>query len=129
MGTPRYYSVALLALICSIDVLAALDSAPNVAVLTVGCFLLNQSKGVLLMEWRIAVTALPLSAPCMRFASAYVNNRTGLPLDGGRLDGCFSFAPAYGVLAQFWSITSRLEKSGMSVLMRIVACLNFEKYP
>ena len=96
VGTPRYCNVALLALICSIAVLVVLASAPNVAVLTVGCFLLNQLKGVLLMKWRIAVMALPLSASCMRFVSVYVNNQTGLPLAGGRLDGCSSFAPAYG---------------------------------
>ena len=46
MGTPRYLSVYLISMICSVAVLAATNSDPYVAVSTVACFLEYQSVGV-----------------------------------------------------------------------------------
>ena len=43
MGTPRYHSVYLMSIICSVSVLAATNSDPYVAVSTVACFLEYQT--------------------------------------------------------------------------------------
>ena len=48
MGTPRYLSVFLRSIICSVAVLAATNTEPYVAVSTVACLLENQSVGVVL---------------------------------------------------------------------------------
>ena len=48
MGTPRYLSVFLRSMICSVAVLAATNSEICVAVSTVACLLENQSVGVVL---------------------------------------------------------------------------------
>ena len=45
MGTPRYLSVYLMSISCSVAVLAATNSDPYVAVSTVACFLDYQSVG------------------------------------------------------------------------------------
>ena len=45
MGTPRYLSVFLRSIICSVAVLEATNSEPYVAVSTVACLLENQSVG------------------------------------------------------------------------------------
>ena len=47
IGTPRYLSVYLISMICSVAVLAATNSDPYVGVSTVACFLVyHQSVGV-----------------------------------------------------------------------------------
>ena len=115
--TPRYSSVEQFALMCSMADRAAVDSAPYVAVLTVDCSLLYQSKGVWLMKWSSAVTDFPFSLLWHRLASAYVYNRTGLPCDEGASLGCSSLAPAYGILDQSTSGTTKSEKSGTPVRM------------
>ena len=56
MGTPRYLSVFLRSMICSVAVLAATNSEPDVAVSTVTCLLENQSVGVVLKKCNTAVT-------------------------------------------------------------------------
>ena len=43
MGTPRYLSVFLRSIICSVAVLAATNSEPYVAVSKVACLFKNQS--------------------------------------------------------------------------------------
>ena len=48
MGTPRYLSVFLRSIICSVAVLAATNSEQYVAVSTVACLLENQNVGVVL---------------------------------------------------------------------------------
>ena len=50
MGTPRYLSLYLISMICSVAVLAATNSDPYVAVSTVACFLEYQSVGVLIAK-------------------------------------------------------------------------------
>ena len=50
MGTPRYLSVFLRSMICSVAVLAAMNSEPYVAVSTVACLIENQSVGVVLTK-------------------------------------------------------------------------------
>ena len=56
IGTPRYLSVFLRSMICSIAVLAATNSEPYVAVSTVACLFENQSVGVVLTKCNTAVT-------------------------------------------------------------------------
>ena len=56
MGTPRYLSVFLRSIICSVAVLAATNSEPYVVVSTVACLFENQSVGVVLTKYNTAVT-------------------------------------------------------------------------
>ena len=50
MGTPRYLSMFLRSIICSVAVLAATNSEPYVAVSTVACLFKNHSVGVVLTK-------------------------------------------------------------------------------
>ena len=61
MGTPKYLSVYLKSLICSVGVLAATNSDPYVAISTVDCLLEYQSIGVLFQEKRHAVSDAPVA--------------------------------------------------------------------
>jgi len=61
IGTPRYRSVRCKSMTCSVHVLAATCSEPNVAVSIVDCNLECQSIGVLLNWWRMPVTDLLLT--------------------------------------------------------------------
>ena len=56
MGTPRYLSVFLRSMICSLAVLAGTDSEPFVAVSTVASLFKYQSIGVVLTKCNTAVT-------------------------------------------------------------------------
>ena len=56
IGTPRYLSVFLRFMICSVAPLAATNSEPYVAVSTVACLFENQSVGVVLTKCNTAVT-------------------------------------------------------------------------
>ena len=59
MGTPRYLKVYLRSTICSVAVLPATNSEPDVAVSIVACFLEYLSVGVWLQKWRHAVRDAP----------------------------------------------------------------------
>ena len=61
IGTPRYLSVFLRSIICSVSVLAAMNSEPYVAVSTVACLFENQSVGVVLMKCNTTVTDFPVT--------------------------------------------------------------------
>ena len=78
MGTPRYLSVYLISMICSVAVLAATNSDPYVVVSTVACFLEYQSVGVRLQKWRHAVNA-PVAMQWRRLASRVVVVVTDFP--------------------------------------------------
>ena len=69
MGTPRYPSVFLRSMICSVAVLAASNSEPYVAVFTVACLFEDQSVGVVLTKSNTAVTDFPVIMPWSRLAS------------------------------------------------------------
>ena len=79
-GTPRYLSVYLISMICSVAVLAATNSDPYVAVSTVGCFLVYQSVGVWLQKWRHAVRDAPVAIQWRRLASRVVVVVTDFPI-------------------------------------------------
>ena len=64
MGTPRYLSMFLRSMICSVAVLAATTSEPNVAVSTAACLFKYQSIGVVLMKCNTAVTYFPVTVSC-----------------------------------------------------------------
>jgi len=68
---------------CSVHVLAATYSEPNVAVSTVNCNLECQSIGVLLSWWRIPVTDLPLIRSWYGLASKNDVIVTGFPFGVG----------------------------------------------
>ena len=59
MGTPRYLSVFLRPMICSVAFLVATNSEPYVAVSTMACLLKNQSLGVVLTKCNTALTDFP----------------------------------------------------------------------
>ena len=61
MGTTTYLSVFLRSIICSVAVLAARNSEPQVVVSTVACLFENQSIGVELTKCNIAVTDFPVT--------------------------------------------------------------------
>ena len=71
MGTPRYLSVCLRSMICSVAVLAATNSEPHVAVSTVACFF---NVGVVLTKSNIllAVTDFHVTMSWSRLASKNV---------------------------------------------------------
>ena len=79
MGVPRYLKVCLMAMICSVAVLAATNSEPYVAVSTVACFLKYQSTGVLLTKWRYPHKDLPVAKQWFKLASMVVVVVTALP--------------------------------------------------
>ena len=72
MGTPRYLSVFLRSMICSVVFLAATNSEPYVAISTVACLFENQSVGVMLTKCNMAVTDFPVAVLCSRLASKNV---------------------------------------------------------
>ena len=72
MGTPRYLSVFLRCMICSVAVLAATTSEPYVAVSTVACLFENQSVEVVLTKCNTAVTDFPVTMSWSRLASKNV---------------------------------------------------------
>ena len=72
MRTPRYLSVFLRSMICSVAVLAATKSEPYVAVSTVACLFENQSVGVVLTKCNTAVTDFPVTMMCSRLVSRKV---------------------------------------------------------
>ena len=59
IGTPRYLSVFLRSMICSVAVLAGTNSEPYVAVSTLACLFENQSVGVVLTKCHTTVTNFP----------------------------------------------------------------------
>jgi len=69
IGTPRCRSVRCKSMTCSVHVLVATYSEPNVAVSTVNCDLEYQLIGVLLSWWRMPVTDFPLIRSWWRLAS------------------------------------------------------------
>ena len=71
-GTPRYLSVFLRSIICSVAILAATNSEPYVAVPTVACLFKNQSIGVVLTKCNTAVTNFPVTMSWSRLASKNV---------------------------------------------------------
>ena len=64
MGTPRYLSVFLRSMICSVALLAATNSEPYVAVSTVACLFEYQSIQVVFMKCNTAVTDFPVTISC-----------------------------------------------------------------
>ena len=69
MGTPRYLSVFLRSMICSVAVLATTYSEPYVAVSIVACLFENQSVGVVLTKCNTSVTSFPVTMSWSRLAS------------------------------------------------------------
>ena len=59
-------------MICSVVVLAATNSEPDVTVSTVACLFESQSVGVVLTKCNIAVTDFPVTISCSKFASRNV---------------------------------------------------------
>ena len=90
MGTPRYLSVYLISMICSVAVLAATNSDPYDAVSTVACFLEYQSVGVWLQKWRHAVGEALVAMQWRRLASRVVVVVTGFPSGLGQSWGIIS---------------------------------------
>ena len=80
-GTPRYLSVFLRSIICSVAVLAATNSEPCVAVSTVACVLENQSVVVVLTKCNTAVTDFPPTMLWSRLASRNVVVITLFPVE------------------------------------------------
>ena len=72
MGTPRYLSVFLRSMICSVAVLAATNSEPYVAVSTVACHFKNQCIGVVLTKCNTVVTDFPVTMSWSRLESRNV---------------------------------------------------------
>ena len=72
MGTPRYLSMFLRSMICSVAVLAATNSEPYVAVSTVACLFKNQSVGVVLTKCNTTVTEFPVTMSWTKLASKNV---------------------------------------------------------
>ena len=79
MGTPRYLSVFLGSMICSVAVLAATNSEPCVAVSTVACLFQYQLIGVVLMKCNTAVTDFPVTPSWSKLPSKKVVVITLLP--------------------------------------------------
>ena len=78
-GTPRYLSVFLRSIICSVAVLAATNSEPYVTVSTVSCLFKNQSVGVVLTKCNTGVTDFPVAMSWSRLASRNVVVITHFP--------------------------------------------------
>ena len=72
MGTPKYLSVLLRSMICSVAVLAATNSEPYVAVYTVACLFENQYVGVMSTKCNTAVTDFPVTMSWSRLTSKNV---------------------------------------------------------
>ena len=72
MGTPRYLSVFLRSIICSVADLAATNSEPYAAVSTVACLSENQSVGVMLTKRNTAVTDFRVTMSWSKLASKNV---------------------------------------------------------
>ena len=83
MGTPEYLRVCLMSTICSVVVLAAINSDPSVAFSTVACLVEYQSPGVRLKKCNTAVTDLPVIRSCRRLASRNVVVVTDFPRCSG----------------------------------------------
>ena len=75
MGTPRYLSVFLRSMICSIVVLAATNSEPYVAVSTVACLFKTQSFGVVLTKCNTTVTDFPVTVSWSRLVSVATHSK------------------------------------------------------
>ena len=90
MGTPRYLSVYLISMICSVAVLAATNSDSYIAVSTVASFLEYQSVGVWLQKWRHAVGDSPVVMQRRRLASRALVVVTDFPRGLGQLWGIIS---------------------------------------
>ena len=85
MGTPNYLKVYLRSIICSVAVLAAINSESYVAVSTVACFYEYQSVGVWLQKWRHAVKDALITRQWRRLASSVDVVVTNLPRGLGQL--------------------------------------------
>jgi len=94
IGAPRHRSARRKSMICSVHVLAATHSEPNVAVSTVDCDLECQSTGVLLSWWRMPATDSPLMRSWCRLASKNDVTVPGFPFGAGAPKGISSFASA-----------------------------------
>jgi len=68
-GALRCRSARRKSMTCSVNVLVATHSEPNVAVSTVDCNFKFQSMGVLLSWWRMPATDFPLIRSWQRLAS------------------------------------------------------------
>jgi len=128
-GTPRCRSARRKSMTCSVHVLAATCSKPNVAVSTVDCNLEHQSIGVLLSWWRTPATDLPLTRSWHRLASKCDVTVAGFPFGLGASKGVSSFASAQQVCSQSCILTGTLEQSGVSVLILFVTWRIFERHP
>ena len=90
MGTPRYPRVFLRSMICSVAVLAATNSEPQVAVSTLAYLFENQSVGVVLTKCNTAVTDFPATMSCSNLASENWVAITLFPNDLGISFGIYS---------------------------------------
>ena len=79
MGTPRYLSVFLRSIICSVAAFSATNSEPYVVVSTVACLFENQSIGVVLTKCNTAVTDFPVTMLWSRLAAWNVVTITLFP--------------------------------------------------
>ena len=68
VGTPKHLNEFLRSVICLMQVLPAMNSAPNVAVSAVACFLECHMIGVLFARCMQPVTDFPDSVSCVEFA-------------------------------------------------------------
>ena len=109
MGAPRYLKVCLMAMICSVAVLAATNSEPYVAVSTVACFLEYQSTGVLLTKSRHPVKDFPVAKQWFKLASIIVAAATALPSGSGMSSGRISWTLPYKEYVQSKSWSGRKE--------------------
>ena len=94
-----------MSMICSVAVLAAINSEPYVAVSTLACFFENQSTGVLLTKWRHPVKDLPVAKQWFKLASMVVVVITALPSGSGMSSGRISWTLSFKeyVQSKFWS--------------------------
>jgi len=114
---------------CSVHVLAAMHSEPNVAVSTVDCDLEHQSTGVLLNWCGMPATDLPLTRSWHSLASKCDVTVASFPFGLGASKGISSFASTQQVCSQSCILTGMLEQSGASVLILFVAWRIFERCP
>lgn len=91
--TQRYLNVVLKSIICLTVVLAAMNSEPQIAVCTTGCFLEYVSMIVLLTMCIMSVTDYLVVTPCIKLAFSYAVNITG-------------FLSGFGVSWEIHSLTS-----------------------
>ena len=115
--TPRCRSTHLKSTTCSMQVLAAENSAPNVAVSAEPCFLPWEWIGVLLSKCKNPVTAFSSTTSCMRFASKQWVNTNSSPDCSGASSRISSGSSWHTVRAQSCSLELSNEvMSGGSVL-------------